>query len=110
MLLRNLRKVWISKAVTQNDHGEVKRTWQFVSTAFLNLQQDINELDRKSTGEVNYDIYKARTDRRYNIPNGSGISFEDISEKESFVPKYRVLDQSEIGSTYLYRMERYHGD
>ena len=42
MLLRNLTKVYLSKAEERKDHGEVKKTWKFVSTAFLNLQQDIN--------------------------------------------------------------------
>lgn len=110
MLLRNLTKVYLSKAEERKDHGEVKKTWKFVSTAFLNLQQDINELDRKSSGEVNYDIYKARTDKSYAIENGYGVSLKDISKSSKFVPEYRVLDQSKIGNTTMYRLERYYGN
>lgn len=110
MLLKNLTKVYISKADETKDHGETNKTWQYVSSAYLNLQQDINELDTKSTGEINYDIYKARTDRDYNIENGYGISLTDISEEESFTPEYRVLDQTKIGSTVVYRLEKYLGD
>ncbi len=110
MLLRNLTKVYLSKAEERKDHGEVKKTWKFVSTAFLNLQQDVNELDRKSSGEVNYDIYKARTDRNYYIENGYGVSLSDISKSNKFVPEYRVLDQSRIGNSIMYRLERYHGN
>lgn len=110
MLLRNLTKVYLSKAEERKDHGEVKKTWKFVSIAFLNLQQDINELDRKSSGEVNYDIYKARTDKDYRIENGYGVSLRDISKSSEFVPEYRVLDQSKIGNITMYRLERYYGN
>ena len=109
MLLKNLTKVYISKAEEIKDHGEAIKKWSFVSTAYLNLQQDINELDTKSTGEINYDIYKARTDRGYLIKNGYGISLIDISKSKDFTPEYRVLNQSKIGNTTLYRLEKYHG-
>lgn len=110
MLLKNLTKVYISKAEEIKDHGESDKKWSYISTAFLNLQQDINELDTKSTGEVNYDIYKARTDREYSIENGYGISLTDISKAEKFIPEYRVKDQSKIGNTTMYRLEKYLGD
>lgn len=110
MLLKNLSKVYVSEAEERKDHGEVTKTWKFISTAFLNLQQDVNELDRKSSGEVNYDIYKARTDRNYCIENGYGISLMDISRSGKFVPEYRVLDQSKIGNTITYRLEKYYGN
>lgn len=110
MLLRNLTKVYLSKAEERKDYGEVKRKWKFVSTVFLNLQQDVNELDRKSSGEVNYDIYKVRTDKDYSIENGYGVSLRDISKRSEFVPEYRVLDQSKIGNTTMYRLERYYGN
>lgn len=61
-----------------------------VGIAYLNIQQDINELDRKSTGEVDYSRYKARTTRKYLINKGDGISFENISELEDFIPEYYV--------------------
>lgn len=107
MLLRDLTKVWISRAEETNDHGEYTRTWKYVSTAFLNLQQDINELDRNSAGEANYDIQKARTTKRYDIRNGDGVSLNSVSDNDT--PEYRVLDQSKIGATTVYRLETYHG-
>ena len=110
MLLKNLTKVYLSRADEMKDHGESNKKWKYVSTAYLNLQQDINELDTKSTGEVNYDIYKARTDRNYNIENGYGVSLTDISEMNNFIPEYRVLDHSIIGKTIVYRLEKYLGD
>lgn len=106
MLLRDLTKVWVSKATETNDHGEYTRTWKYNSVAYLNLQQDVNELDRKSSGEVDYSIYKARTQKAYDIQKGDGISFVDISDKSDFKPDYRVLDINKIGSTYVYRLEK----
>ncbi|MDO4282350.1 MAG: hypothetical protein Q4D02_01825 [Clostridia bacterium] len=109
MLLKDLKKVYISRPKRINEHGEYTIKWIFYKEAYLNLQQDVNELDRKSTGEVNYDIYKARTDKDYDILNGYGISFENIKKREDIIPEYRVISQSVIGNTYLYRLEKYYG-
>ena len=70
------------------------------------MQQDVNELDKKSTGEVDYSIYKGRSTRDYEIQKGDGVSFEDVSKLEKFIPEYRVLDKNKIGNTYVYRMEK----
>ena len=110
MLLRDLTKVYVSRAEEINNHGEPEKTWKYISTAFFNLQQDVNELDRKSSGEVDYSIYKARTQQIYDIQKGDGVSITDISEMENFVPEYRVIDINQIGSTYVYRLEQYNGD
>ena len=70
------------------------------------MQQDVNELDKKSTGEVDYSIYKGRSTSDYNINKGDGISFANISNSKEFIPEYRVLDKNKIGSTCVYRMEK----
>lgn len=106
MLLKNLTKVWISEYTKTNDHGELIETWNYKGVAWLNMQQDINELDRKSTGEIDYSIYKGRTDKKYDIEKGNGISFEDISQSKDFKPDYKILDKIQIGSSYTYRMEK----
>lgn len=112
MLLRDLTKVYISEYEEIEDHGETEKVWKFKPMskkkpyAYLNMQQNVNELDRKSTGEVDYSTYKGRTTRDYDIQKGNGISFEDISKLEKFIPEYRVLDKNKIGSTYVYRMEK----
>ena len=46
MLLRDISKVWISKYEETNDHGEISKTWKYKGTAYLNMQQDVNELDK----------------------------------------------------------------
>ena len=106
MLLRDLTKVYISEYEEIKDHGEPERIWKYKGIAWLNMQQDVNELDRKSTGEVDYSTYKARTTNEYAIQKGNGISFEDISKLEKFIPEYRVLDKNKIGSTYVYICEK----
>lgn len=106
MLLRDLTKVYISEYEEIEDHGEYTKKWKYKGIAWLNLQQDVNELDRKSTGEVDYSIYKGRTTRDYDIEKGNGISFEDISKVQEFAPQYRILDKNRIGNTITYRMEK----
>lgn len=109
MLLKNLTKVWISKYEAINEYGEKSKKWTYKDIAWLNLQQDINELDRKSSGEVDYSILNARTDREYNIEKGNGISLLDISEQENFVPDYVVTDSIQIGKSILYKLRKYNG-
>lgn len=106
MLLRDLTKVYISEYEEIEDHGEPEKKWKYKSIAWLNMQQDVNELDRKSTGEVDYSTYKGRTTRDYDIQKGNGISFEDISKLEKFKPQYKVIDKNKIGTTYLYICEK----
>lgn len=106
MLLRDLIKVYISEYEEIEDHGETEKKWKYKGTAWLNMQQDVNELDRKSTGEVDYSTYKARTTNEYDIQKGNGISFEDITKLEEFKPQYKVTDKNKIGSTYLYICEK----
>ena len=78
--------------------------------AWLNIQQDINELDRKPTGEIDYSIEKARTNKNYDIQKGNGISLIDISELETFVPDYIVTDKIKIGRTLLFKLEKNNGN
>ncbi len=106
MLLKDLTKVYISEYEEIEDHGETNKVWKYKGVAWLNMQQDVNELDRKSTGEVDYSTYKGRTTREYDIQKGDGISFEDISKLDKIEPEYRVLDKNIIGNTYVYRCEK----
>ena len=106
MLLRDLTKVYISEYEEIEDHGEPEKKWKYKGIAWLNMQQDVNELDKKSTGEVDYSIYKGRSTKDYNINKGDGISFANISNSKEFIPEYRVLDKNKIGSTCVYRMEK----
>lgn len=112
MLSQDLTEVWVSAYDEINDHGEKNKIWKFKEmntkskTAFLNIQQDINELDRKSTGEIDYSIQNARTTMSYNISKGNGISFKDISKEKNFIPDFIVTDNPKIGNTTLYKLEK----
>lgn len=115
MLLRDLTEVWVSDYEEVNNYGEKSKIWRFkklstkTKTAFLNLQQDVNELDRKPTGEVDYSIVNARTDIDYGIKKGNGISLTDISRQENFKPDYIVTDSPRIGDTILLKLKQYNG-
>lgn len=106
MLLRDLTEVYISEYEEIEDHGETEKKWKYKGIAWLNMQNDVSELDRKSTGEVDYSTYKARTTNEYDIQKGNGISFEDVSKLEEFKPQYKITDKNKIGNTYLYICEK----
>ena len=110
MLLKDLTKVWISEYEKVSNHGEGDKKWKYKGFAFLNIQQDLNELDRNSAGEVDYSIENARTNMKYDIQKGNGISLSDISKIDSFIPDYTVTDCPKIGNTTLYKLEKYNGD
>lgn len=110
MLLKDLTEVWISEYKKINEHGEPKKVWKFKGIAYLNLQQDISELDRNSAGEVDYSIENARTDMEYDIKKGNGISLTDISKLSDFIPDYLVTDCPKIGKTTLYKLEKNNGN
>ncbi len=112
MNTKNLKEVWISKYTKRNDYGEEKKIWQFKrqktkrGSAFLNLQQDLNELDRKSTGVIDYSIENARTTEVFEIENGDGVSLKNISKQNSFEPDFIVINTQKIGRTTLYKLEK----
>lgn len=110
MLLKDLTKVWISEYEEIKEHGEPSKQWKYKGIAWLNLQQDVNELDINSAGEVDYSIVNARTDMTYDIQKGNGISLTDISNNDSFVPNYTVSDCPKIGKTTLYKLKQYNGE
>ena len=110
MLTKDLTKVWISENTTINDHGEKEKKWKYKGIAWLNLQQDLNELDRKTNGEVDYSIENARTDMEYNIAKGDGISLKDISKIEQIIPDYIITDNPKVGRNTLYKLEKNNGN
>lgn len=110
MLTKDLTKVWISEHAAINDHGEKEKKWKYKGIAWLNLQQDLNELDRKTNGEVDYSIENARTDMEYNIAKGDGISLKDISKIEQIIPDYIVTDNPKVGKNTLYKLEKNNGN
>lgn len=105
MLLRDLTLAYILRNTPINNYGEFTSSWVSVGTAYLNIQQDLDELDRNTSGLTDYGIWKARTTTDYGIQKGDGITISNSS-----IPEYRVLDIQKIGKTIVYRMEAYNGD
>ncbi len=99
MPVKELNKIEVKELIAKNRKDIV----------WLNIQQDVNELDRKPTGEVDYSIENARTNIDYDIQKGNGISLTDISKLEYFVPEYIVTDKIKIGGTTLYKLEKNNG-
>lgn len=110
MLTKDLTKVYISEYEEIEDHGETDKKWKYKGIAWLNLQSDISELDRKTNGEVDYSIENARTDMEYNIAKGDEISLKDISKIEQIIPDYVVTDNPKVGKNTLYKLEKNNGN
>jgi len=112
--LNKLTQVWVCTPTRQNIDGEYTTVWNFKNISengvHLNLQQDLDELDRNSAGDIDYDIQKARTTLNYNIEKGDGICLTDISESQNIVPDYEVKAISKIGNTDVYTLKQYHGE
>ena len=112
--LNKLTEVWVCTPVRENIDGEYTTVWNFKDISengvYLNLQQDLNELDRNSAGDVDYDIQKARTTLNYNIEKGDGICLTDISKSDSIVPDYIVTSMPTIGNTRVYTLKKYNGE
>lgn len=105
MLLRDLVQVNVLRNTPTNNYGEYTANWTSNGTAYLNIQQDLDELDRNASGLTDYGIWKARTTYSYDIKKGDGISLNTGS-----IPEYRVLDIQKIGKTTVYRLEAYNGN
>jgi len=115
MLLRDLSLVYITRNTPVNNYGEYTASWTSIGTAYLNIQQDLDELDRNTSGLTDYGIWKARTTFDYDIRKGDGVSLTNpVVAQDSVItinpPEYRVLDIQKIGKTTVYRMEAYNGD
>ena len=113
--LNKLTKVWVCTPIRENIDGEYKPVaWNYKNISkngvYLNLQQDLNELDRNTAGKVDYDIQKARTTLNYNIEKGDGICLTDISKSNDIVPDYEVTDTPTIGNTHVFILKKYHGE
>lgn len=113
MKLKNLTKCYIYSPIVVSLDGEKTKKWQYKNTLYLNVQQDISELDRNSAGTIDYDRLKIRTDYNYNLEKNDGISFEELTISNDYTtvpPKYVVIANPKIGKTTNYTCERYHGE
>lgn len=118
MRIKNLSKVYIYSPKKELVNGEYFTTWFFKVEDWLNAQQDINELNRNSAGEIDYEIVKLRIDREIDIDidKGDGISFEPLEVDENKMvinggkPDYLVENKPKIGKTTLFTLATNNGE
>lgn len=99
MKIKDLTQIWVSSPVKTQSYGEYSTVWTYKTTEYLNIQQDLNELDRNSAGEIDYSIYKCRTDKTSSILKGDGIYFTDIHLLTNPKPDYIVKGIIKIGKS-----------
>lgn len=116
MRIKNLSKVYIYSPKKKLIKGEYYTQWLFKGEDWLNAQQDIDELNRNSAGEIDYEIVKLRIDRQVNINKGDGISFSPLNIDENNMvindekPSYLVENKPQIGKTTLYTLITNNGE
>lgn len=115
MRIKNLKKLYIYTPVKNLVSGDYETKWIFKCYEWLNNQQDIDELNRNSAGEIDYEIVKLRTDKVLNIAKGDGISFDplEVNKNNEVIngkPSYIVENKPTIGKTTLYTLITNNGD
>lgn len=113
MKLSNLRDCYIYSSSKKKIDGETHKKWTFKDKKRLNVQQDINELDRNSAGLVDFDKLKIRVDYDINLEKNDGISLYEIPLEDGYTteaPKYKVVASPKVGKTTTYTCEIYHGE
>ena len=116
MRIKNLVKIFVYSPIKVRTSGEYDTTWIYKGYEWINRQQDLDELDSNSAGDVDYEIIKLRTDKILNIEKGDGVSFEMLEVEEetkkviSGKPSYLVENKPKIGKTTLYTLITNNGE
>lgn len=116
MRIKNLTTLYIYKPEKKLIKGEYFTNWFYKDKEMINQQQDIDELNRNSAGEIDYEIVKLRIDRQVNINKGDGISFSPLNIDENNMvindekPNYLVENKPQIGKTTLYTLITNNGE
>lgn len=108
--LKTLSEILVYTPNRVKEKGEYYTQWIYKGKVYLNLQQDLSELDRNSAGDIDYDIQKGRTRKELNIAKGDGIYIvkiingvkEKISDVNSKFPEYVLEKKPQIGRTITY--------
>lgn len=102
MKLKNLRKCYVYTSDINKVDGETQKLWKYKDTLSLNVQQDINELDKTVAGVIDFEKLKIRFDYKINIDKGDGLSLDKLEIKDGFtieVPKYVVTSKTVVGKS-----------
>lgn len=106
MKVVNLTQIWVCSPNRTNVKGEFTTVWEYKGTEYLNLQQDLNELDRNTAGEIDYSIYRGRTDSTSIISKGDGIYLTNVSSSINPTPTYIVKGTVKIGKSTTITMNK----
>lgn len=109
MKIKNLTQIWVCSPIRTNVDGEFTTVWTYKGTEHLNLQQDLNELDRNQMGEVDYSVFKGRTDKPTIITKGDGIYLTNVSSSTNPTPNFTVKGILTIGKTSIITLNKYLG-
>lgn len=113
MRLKNLIDVWVYSPKVVKTDGETSKKWAFKDKLRLNVQQDINELDRNTAGLIDYDKIKIRNDRDISIEKNDGISLNEIPIEDGYTlnsPQYIVISKTKVGKSVTCVCEINHGE
>ncbi len=100
MRIINLKDCYLYTPVIRKIDGEISKTWEYKTHLRVNIQQDINELDRSIAGIIEYEKLKLRFDKEIPIEKNDGISLYEMKIKNNFsieVPKYIVTSKIRVG-------------
>lgn len=108
MRIINLSNCFIYSPVVTKTDGEIIKKWKYKFTKKLNVQQDINELDKTPAGIIDYERIKIRYDKDVSIEKNDGISLEELKVKDNFTidkPKYVVVSKTKVGRNITFICE-----
>lgn len=112
MRLKDLTDVWVYSPKTETIDGETSKKWVYKDKLKLNVQQDINELDRNVAGLIDYDKIKIRFDQNISIEKNDGISLTEIKIENDILqdkPQYIVKSKIKVGRSITCVCEINHG-
>jgi hypothetical protein len=107
--IKHLTQVWVCSPNRTNVDGEFTTIWTYKGTEYLNLQQDLNDLDRNQMGEVDYSVFKGRTDKTTIITKGDGIYLTDVSSSTNPIPNFTVKGLLTIGKASIITLNKFLG-
>lgn len=115
MLIKNQHKFYIYKRTSEKIDGESNIKWEYKKSYYLNDQQDTNELDKTSSGLVDFDILKLRTNKEVDIEKTDGIAYKELNIDNSIgytieTPQYVVESINKIGNSTLFICKTYNGE
>lgn len=108
--LNTVKEIWVYSPIKVKLKGEYTTSWKYKNIVHMNVQQDLNELDRNSTGNIDYDIIKCRTTKSYDIKKGDGLYINEEKEKldkdKQIIPQYIVDKMPKVGRTVTYTCKK----